>query len=366
MKKSTIGKNQLFYELMQVALGTKFCLSHSPSAEEWNNLFMIAQEQAVAGVAFLALDILNKYGQKPQQILLYEWIGLSEQIKQQNHLLNKRCVDLTRHFEDAGFRCCILKGQGNAQMYPEAFSRTPGDIDVWIEGDKDTIMNFVFSKYPDARDNGMHLDYPIFKDAEVEVHYKPQYLSSCIYDKRIQKFFSSESDAQFKHKITLGQGDVCVPCSKFNLVLQLAHLLGHFYGEGIGLRQFVDMFYLLKNMDTEDRDDVGSLLSRFGMKRFVRGVMWIEKEILGLEDEYIVANPSEKIGRIVLSEIEKGGNFGKYNVRNEQRRNSILTRAVMDSYRLIQLSQVQPSEALARFGGKLMNVDSMKEVLKLS
>jgi len=252
-------------------------------------------------------------------------------------------------------------------MYPEPLLRTSGDIDVWLEGDKDTIVNFVCLQYPDTIDSGMHLDYPFFKDVDVEVHYKPQYLSYGKYDKRIQEFFSSESEAQFRNKIAFknGEGEICVPCSKFNLVHQLAHLLGHFYGEGIGLRQFVDLFYLLKNTEIEDRDKVGKMLDWLGMERFTRGVMWIEKEILGLEEELLVTEPSEKIGRIVLSEIEKGGNFGKYNVRNEQRRKKgILTRAIMDSYRLIQLLRVQPSEAMARLGGKLLNVKSMKEVLK--
>jgi len=252
-------------------------------------------------------------------------------------------------------------------MYPEPLLRTSGDIDVWLEGDKYTIINFVCLQYPDAIDSGMHLDYPFFKDVDVEVHYKPQYLSCSKCDKRLQEFFLSEADAQFRHKTTLesGDGEVCVPCPKFNIVLQLAHLLGHFYGEGIGLRQFVDLFYLLKNANTVDRDNVGEKLCWLGMERFTRGVMWIEKEILGLEDELLVTEPSERIGRIVLSEIEKGGNFGKYNVRNEQRRKKgILTRAIMDSYRLIQLLRVQPSEAMARLGGKLLNVKSMKEVLK--
>lgn len=353
-----------FYELIRVALGTKDLLSHSPSATEWDALFVTAQKQAVAGVAFLALETLNKCEQKPQLPLLYEWIGVSELIKQQNQLLNKRCVDITRHFESAGFRCCILKGQGNAQMYPEPLLRTSGDIDVWVEGDKDTIINFVRLQYPEAGDSGMHTHYPIFKDVDVEVHYKPQYLSRGKFDKRVQEFFSSEAEAQFKHKITLESegGEVCVPCSRFNLVLQLAHLLGHFYGEGIGLRHFVDLFYLLKTMETGDRECVGKLLGWLGMERFTRGVMWIEKEILGLEEAYLIVEPSEELGKIILREIEKGGNFGKYNARNERREKGILTRALMDSYRLLQLSRVQPSEALARLGNKLINVESMREV----
>ena len=39
------------------------------------------------------------------------------------------------HLREDGLRCCILKGQGNALMYPNPYSRTPGDIDVWIDAD---------------------------------------------------------------------------------------------------------------------------------------------------------------------------------------------------------------------------------------
>lgn len=51
--------------------------------------------------------------------LLYEWLGMAEQIKNQNHLLNRRCGEIERIFVETGFHTCILKGQGNALMYPE-------------------------------------------------------------------------------------------------------------------------------------------------------------------------------------------------------------------------------------------------------
>ena len=242
--------NSLFYELLQMALGKRKTLSCTPCPEEWNSIFLMAQEQAVTGVAFLALDLIRNE-QKPQQTLLYEWIGVSEQIKQRNLVVNNYCLELTRHFENAGFRCCILKGQGNAQMYFEPLSRIPGDIDIWLDADKEKIVSFIRKRFPDTNDSGMHLNYPILKDVEVEVHYRPQYLSCKKYDKRLQRYFSSISDVQFEHKVRLegADGDICTPDLEFNLVLQFAHLLGHFYGDGIGLRHFVDLYYLLLQIE---------------------------------------------------------------------------------------------------------------------
>ena len=97
----------------------------------------LQKKQAVAGVAFTALDSLSRQEQKPPLDILYQWLGYSEQIKRQNVIVNKRCVEITKLFAEAGFKTCILKGQGNARMYKDPLSRSSGDIDLWILGHAD-------------------------------------------------------------------------------------------------------------------------------------------------------------------------------------------------------------------------------------
>ena len=46
-------------------------------------------------------------------------------------------------FEDEGHRTAILKGQANARLYPQPWSRQPGDIDIWVDGGKDKVMETV-------------------------------------------------------------------------------------------------------------------------------------------------------------------------------------------------------------------------------
>ena len=137
---------QLFYEIIEIALGNRSELSKRPTNQEWIDIFELSQEQTVVGVAFLALENLSKRDIKPPLKLLYEWIGLNEQIRVRNLLVNKRCGELTKYFAEAGFRTCILKGQGNALMYPDPLSRTSGDIDIWVDGMRDEIREFVVSK----------------------------------------------------------------------------------------------------------------------------------------------------------------------------------------------------------------------------
>ena len=98
-------------ELIQVAIGQREKFSQTPSEEKWAELFVSSQKQAVAGFVLQALDKLSPIGQKPPTSLLFEWIGIGEQIKQRNRIVNKRCTDITKLFGDAGFRSCILKGK---------------------------------------------------------------------------------------------------------------------------------------------------------------------------------------------------------------------------------------------------------------
>lgn len=349
----------LFYELLQVALCERDTLGGIPSESEWKRLFITVQQQAVAGFVFGALERLNEKGIKPPMSVLYEWIGVSEQIKQQNLLLNKRCEEITKIFADAGFRTCILKGQGNTLLYPESLSRNSGDIDLWVEGTRKEIREYVFSKCPDAQDGDMHIEAPFFNDVVVEVHYYPRYSNVPKYDKRLQAWFKDKSDAQFSNRVKLSPEStefVCVPTAQFNVVQQMSHIMGHFFVEGIGLRQFIDYFYVLRKLHEEQSsDNYEELFEYLGMSKFARGVMWVEKEILGLSEEYLLIKPDERVGKIILNEIDEGGNFGYYDQRYSSRSKGNLMRGFTDCYRLLKLAYYFPEDALWKILRKVEN-----------
>jgi len=349
---------ELFFELIQFALGNRTVLSKTPSPEEWLSLFEQAKKQAVVGIAFEALDQLSKEGQKPPLNLLYQWIGCAEQIKQQNLIVNKRCIEITKMFSDAGFRTCILKGQGNARLYPNPLLRTSGDIDLWVtvhgrdkkEGLREKIDGFVHNKFPEVKGGRMHIQFPIFSDIAVEVHYIPRYMNTPKYDRRLQTLFQKTSEEQFNHLVTLqgAEGTCAVPTTEFNLVQQLSHLMSHFMGEGIGLRQFVDYYYVLKAYPEEghsETTDITELLKECGLLKFARGVMWVENRLLGLEEEYLIAEPSERIGRAIQRTIEEGGNFGHHSSVNAYRHQSAIGRFVGGAKQSLRAMRYFPTEA---------------------
>lgn len=348
----------LFYELMQVALGNKTVLRRTPSEEEWYALNKMCQKQSVTGVAFEDLDGLSRQGQKPPLDLLYQWISDAEQIRQQNLKVNRHCVEISRMFAEAGFKTCILKGQGNARMYPNPLARTSGDIDVWVLGHTDLadctdkailrqeVDDFVQSKFPEVNGGRMHIEFPVFDDVAVEVHYIPIYMHAPWYDRQMQAFFNEKAEEQFCNQVTLegAEGTCAVPTVEFNLVQQLSHLMSHFMGEGIGLRQFIDYYYVLQQFRAE-RLGLRDLLRKMGLLKFAQGVMWIEKELLGLEDKYLIVEPSEKIGRAIKQTIEEGGNFGHHSSLNKFRHQSFFGRIVGGSKQWLRAMRYFPTEA---------------------
>lgn len=312
---------KLFYELILVALGQKDCLSRIPSDMEWNAMFDMAIRQAVPGIAFLALDKLSLVGQKPPLPLLYKWIGLSEQTRKQNHIVNKRCRDIIRLFSDAGFNSCILKGQGNAMMYPEPLVRTSGDIDIWVNASKEEIVDFVRKQFPSSKVREHHIDYPIFDDVEVEVHFRPVSAVSVSYDKRIDSYFNAMKDAQFLHSVKLPDMSevVCVPTKEFNVTYQMAHMMKHFFSEGLGMRHLMDYYFVLLSDEIQIDKDYTSVFHWLGLLNFAKAVMWFLGNIFMLDRNRMVCEPDEKRGKLLLQEIMVGGNFGRCDERFAKR-----------------------------------------------
>lgn len=80
----------------------------------------------------------------------------------------------------------------------------------------------------------------------------------------------------------------------------------------------MDYFYLLKNTGF-DRPKMGNKIESLGMGKFNRAMMWVLHHELGLDEKYLTAKPDKKRGMLLMDEIIEGGNFGRYDQRQEKR-----------------------------------------------
>lgn len=322
---------ETFFELIQVALGVRQYLSHTPRADEWGKLYDIAKKQSLVGVCFAGVQRLQQQRQEPPEMLYLTWMGMAAKIQQRNEVVNRQCAELQAKLSADGLRSCVLKGQGNATLYRVyenenvnhdlSMLRQSGDIDVWVDSSRKEIIEHVQKVAPTANVREHHLELEAFPDTEVEVHYWPAVIRHFRKNARLQKWFNSKRQEQFGHRVKIGGQDVCVPTPEFNAIQQMAHMYHHLFDGGIGLRQVLDYYFVLQNLDIEkSKDEQASAMKHIGMGRFAGAVMYVLHEVMGLEENKMIVAPYEEDGRFLLEEIMRGGNFGKYD--NKQTRDS--------------------------------------------
>ena len=311
-----------FFAFLKYCLGYKGNISRVVDSMDWQELYSFASKQALLGLCFDGIERLGK--ENPEELrqnpigreLLMTWMGKAQQIRRQNRKVNAVASKLYSMLRGDGLRCCILKGQGNALMYPNPYSRTPGDVDVWIDASRERIMEYTQKKFELGDDIRLqHLETSL-DGVPVELHFFPCSMNNPLYHARLQKWFRRNADLQCSHIVGLpdGAGDIAIPTSAFNVVYQLCHLYHHFFDEGIGMRQIIDYYYVVSmlNVNCEMLTWLPKELKHLGLWKFAGAVMYVLHEALGLSEEKMIAPMDEKRGKLLLAEILNGGNFGKH------------------------------------------------------
>ena len=277
-------------------------------------------------------------------------------------------MKVCQNFENEGFANCILKGQGNALLYPDPYMRTPGDIDIYLAGGRKRVMKYVNKVCPNQVMRYHHVDFPVMKTA-IEVHFTPSYMFFPIHNSRMQKWFKEVMGEQCNHRVSLpdGYGEIHVPQVSFNVIYILSHLHRHIFTEGIGLRQLLDYYFVLLKWHTDltnltdsnkslpqmtlintDLDALRHKLKYLGLWKFAQAVMFVMKEVFGLSEDRMIVPMDEREGRFLLDEIMRGGNFGQYDTRLGSKENEgKLHRYLRMSLRNLRFVKHYPTEALS-------------------
>ena len=374
----------------------------------------LAQRQTLTGIAFCGVQRLPEE-QRPPRMLLMKWYMAAEQIRKKNEKMDRMTVAVAKKFAENGFPGVVLKGQGIAQLYrveqiensklkiedchPEGdareyendnenqgtgkfsilnsqFSikeyRTPGDIDIWLHGERKEILDYVRRHVPDCKPVYHHVDFPVIDELPIEVHFTPSWMNSPFTNRRLQDFFKratindergtrghacvydndNEKTAELRttddrQRTTVnravsaltsdegainraehfnrsaasltgteGASMIPTPTLAFNRVYILVHIYRHLFHEGIGLRQLLDYYFVLQQGFTEDeRTETMRTLRSLRMQRFTEAVMWVLQEVFAMDERYLLTKPNEEEGRFLLSEIMMAGNFGHYDER---------------------------------------------------
>ena len=362
-----LKQQKIFFDFLRFCIGSAKEIPDSLKEVDWKELYRIAQKQALLGVLFHGIRRLPKELATEQKLRM-QWMVMAEMIRKQNTKLFQDSVKVCKNFENEGFANCILKGQGNALLYPDPYMRTPGDIDIYLAGGRKRVMQYINKVCPNQVMRYHHVDFPVMKTA-IEVHFTPSYMFFPIHNRRMQKWFKEVMGEQCNHRVSLpdGYGEIHVPQVSFNVIYILSHLHRHIFTEGIGLRQLLDYYFVLLKWHTDltnltdsnkslpqmtlintDLDALRHKLKYLGLWKFAQAVMFVMKEVFGLSEDRMIVPMDEREGRFLLDEIMRGGNFGQYDTRLGSKENEgKLHRYLRMSLRNLRFVKHYPTEALS-------------------
>lgn len=332
-----------FYQLLRLSLGLTQEFLNDLDTEMWRWLYHTAVRQSVTGICYEGICMLPNEKKPPVEIAM-QWLCEAETTRGANELQYQEVARLTRTFAEKGRKTVILKGQANARLYPNKFSRQPGDVDLWIEGGRESVISLLMemdlldslsntSVEGGATATYHHVHLPKNEHGViVEIHFRP---SSGNYapltNRRLQRWLEQE----IQHTTAVPEG-FNVPSVRFALVMQLAHIQRHFLSSGIGLRQIVDYYWLLQEATADDLRQVEQLLDKFGLRHAAGALMWVLGEVLHLEPQKMIGKTDSFRGQWMLRETMEGGNFGHYARRQQY---SLFKRVLEDKRRRLRLTR---------------------------
>ena len=392
-----LKQQKIFFEFLRFCIGSAKEIPGSLKEADWKELYAIAKKQCLVGVLFDGIKKLPAEHVGMKKELLLQWMAESQMLEKANVRLNDAAIQVSEWFRKKGFRTCILKGQGNALLYPNPYSRTPGDIDIWVDGDDKRVISFVRSISPHEKACYHHIEFPSYKGVEAEVHYRPSFLLCFWHNRKLQKYYERVKEEQFSHLMNEGIGlrhlvDYYFVLCDFYKVYQ------NFSNPSVSLSKGSSTFSPspsssgsgdvpsrcsepLRSKDGgpskvspncagwDRRDAIGDMtsataarssfaanssaaidrvqkeLKELGLWKFAGGIMYIMQEVFGMPASRLIVPPNEKYGKFVLNEVLEAGNFGKHDARNRFGR-SQLGHNLQRVYRDIRLMRYFPAEAL--------------------
>ena len=317
--------------------------------EQWKAVAEFFSRQSLDGLLADAIALLPAQ-QQPTMAMKMPMIARQLKVERMNSAMNEELLAFTEALHSRDIPYLLLKGQGVAAFYPNPQHRMCGDIDLYVPREYLQEVHRGLMAFGATRDheNVHHVCYHA-RGIVWELHHSICYFQK---EKRGHTFmrYVQKAIQGAPYRVGVGKGQVCVLPPATNVVLLLAHIVDHFYCEGIGLRQLCDYARLLHlKRDEISRDELLLMLDALSMTRAYRVFGYIAVHYLGMPEEDLMLQPTKKDVRLahrVMANCLKGGNFGH---ANEKRRHSV-GQKVMYYIRyfrhLWRYRQLHPSEAL--------------------
>ena len=311
-----MNKNQqVLLELVRAGLWNREVQLLPSDNIDFTQIYRLAQEQSVLGIVLAGLEFSSV---KPPQVLLLQWIGEVQVLEQQNKVMNLFIEKLFEVLRNADIYALLVKGQGIAQCYEKPLWRSSGDVDLFLSEDNYRkaiqVLRPVASSIDEENEYNKHLAMTI-DGWSVELHGT---LRSGLWQSIDRGIDNVQYDVFYDGRVRSwmnGHTQVFLPAADEDVVFVFAHILQHFYKEGIGLCQICDWCRLLWTYkDSLNRKLLESRIKSMGVMTEWKAFAALAVDYLGMHIEAMPFYSDDKKWKRkavrVMEFVLETGNFG--------------------------------------------------------
>lgn len=322
---------------------------------DWETVYALAQGHTIEGIIFAGIERLPRE-KRPKIELLMDWFGQTEYIKRENQNKGKALGELSAMMAKHSISYVVFKGLSAAAVYPDKLGclRIPGDIDFYVPAWDFSRAVDVFEKEWRVEINKSEIDKH-FSFCKDKVPYELHYQMETFGRDKHQRYFARLVDDSLKQGKTegfdAGGNKVVKLCPELDMILVMKHWMTHLIGEGVGLRQTIDLAMLVnRHKGTVDVATIREYLSGIGYtKAFDAVVAMVERYFDIKWDGYPLCLSGYKNADRLMTTIMKNGNFGRSDYKyktGKMKRAETTVRFFKHCFRFMNLA---PTDILCMF-----------------
>lgn len=362
--QSLDNNTQVFFELVRAGLWEKGTRLVHYGKVDYEEVMRLSQEQSVVGLVTAGLEHVQDV-RVPQAELL-QFIGQSLQIEQTNSSMNSFLEIIVGKMRRAGIDTLLVKGQGIAQCYERPLWRMSGDIDFLLSLDnykKAHVFLQPLAEHINEEDQSrLHLGMTI-NSWTVELH-------GTLHTRQLNRV-NSVLDAVQEDVFKFGRvrvwrnesTDIYIPAPSHDCFFVFSHIIQHFFGGGIGLRQICDWCRLLwPYRDDIDRRLLEGWLKNAGLMSEWKAFAAFAVHFLGMPEKAMpfysdTARWRHKATRIA-GIIMETGSFGHNSCQDNKDNTSQFSRNIASLWRYtrdtVRLIRVFPVDSVRVWGNMIV------------
>ncbi len=293
----------------------------------WSEVVRFAESQSVSSLLYDGILTLPK-SVWPEKKIVYKLFFQTETIEKKNQKFNKELKNLSAEYDKIDSPFILLKGQGNASLYPIPAHRNPGDIDLYLYRKNDYQKANRWAElngYQLEAENIHHQGF-IYHDVQIENHKNICYFGIKKYDTLMDEIIQDIIKNDKFNVIDIDGLNIKTLPVEVNAFYIFYHLFHHFIHLGVGARQLCDWTLFMKtHWKNLNKNYFNELVDSFDLTYAMKVFASFTVKYLGARQEYFPfeTDINNKYVDIILNDVFSGGNFGYELFKNRSFRNKL-------------------------------------------